>query len=460
MDIIPNGQQPDLAQGKAPAAEHKLVRNEEEGNTSHSEDRDDDSTDEYLAKTDEDTAKTKEARARVREEIMNLIKPYRESNKEPQFSAPELIVMALLSTTEPWLLLNDILRWIITTFKCYKEMALDDYASFFAEDSEYAQVPEVVIEGFHKAFDCWKAPLYNPNGTIVVEPFNGYTDGTYMHVMVPVAAGRIFLRRWLEPERKGKFPFLRLPAELRNTIYQMVFTFPKSGIYVGPRPLQGRGVELLQREDEEYSEHCSWEDDPDSTLGSPPLQEVLALLSVNKQVYKEAMPFFYQINHFYCENPEAFMKFGCGVGQERFQHLRDIHINCGTRYRAHVGDSATASEKLAQLKFIKKLEVNIHEVWWFNMPKWERQQYGRSSKYTKAEQLPGMKNLAIAATKAKVFSITGDCPRIKEYLESEREKATKTEGVVENAKPAKKRKSQSSKDESGGPAKKRSKAAK
>jgi hypothetical protein len=117
---------------------------------------------------------------------------------------------------------------------------------------------------------------------------SGYTlKKPDLGITVPTTAGLIFLRKWLDPERTGVFRFLDLPAELRNVIYELVLTLPPSGPSIGAQGdmwLREREVDDPDYDSTNYG--TVWK----HKVRSSPLQELLAIISVNKQMFNEAMP--------------------------------------------------------------------------------------------------------------------------------------------------------------------------
>ena len=302
---------------------------------------------------------------------------------------------------------------------------------------------EYVVPGFEKAFDCWEAPFVDPTDEGIVALDNERFLEEYT---VPITAGRIYLRKWLEPARKGSFPFLKLPAELRNTIYEMVLTFPATGFDIGDRVHTRHGVVLSQRETDKWPEPLAWSTHRvNDILHSAPMQKVLALLSVNKQLYNEAMPYFYQTNFFYFGNIEIFTKFMNRVPKARLHYLSDVYISMpyislslyhSVFDKIPIDDFQSAVTTLSQVKFLRKLEIETDDHTWFELPPRFRKLMGRTSKFMKPEQLPGIPALARAAGKAQALEVSGNCPRMEAYLRSEAEKL-KSAGTTTLLKPKK-----------------------
>ena len=79
----------------------------------------------------------------------------------------------------------------------------------------------------------------------------------------------------------GVFNFLQLPSELRNLIYEHVFTVPLNSITLPSATTKEGMVDIVH----------------DASIREPPPPSVLSLLQPCRQVYDEASGIFYHINH-------------------------------------------------------------------------------------------------------------------------------------------------------------------
>ena len=160
----------------------------------------------------------------LKREILEVLKPYIQSNIKPPFTAGELLVIAACcveSTDDS----TDVLVWIRDTLPYYKELRtrnrFRDKAFLFPRWDDLHKV----VYGLSHAIHAWATPLPIDDSTL------SHRDHLrFLTVPISSKAVRVYLRRLLEPKRTGTFRFLDLPAELRNSIYRMLFVFPKSGI--------------------------------------------------------------------------------------------------------------------------------------------------------------------------------------------------------------------------------------
>lgn len=303
-----------------------------------------------------------EERNTLRADIENLIKPWRTRNAKPPFSTGELTVMAILISNQPCLTTEDILLMIVKTFPFYRTKALKEYVVAASCDGGRCNTPETVVHGFPDVLSQYEIPLTDHKYDNTLTAVN-CDEG---HITVPTREGRIFLRHLLEPARKGAFPFLRLPAELRNAIYELAFTFPRSGFRVCQQGVHsGKSVELrLQEREHEAGERefQDWVDDPeycvgDETVELRPLDSVLALLQVNKQVYAEAVSYFCGKNSFYFADADDLGAFFHRGPASRVKRLKHIHARLEWSGARDFIRMASLKDKFLAVEELRKLTM-------------------------------------------------------------------------------------------------------
>ncbi|KAI7262009.1 hypothetical protein KC343_g4661 [Hortaea werneckii] len=249
---------------------------------------------------------------------------------------------------------------------------------------------------------------------------------------VTPAAARTFFRRWLEPERKGTFPFLELPPELRNEVYKLLFRFPESGFKISS---WDGSVQEDDRIAMRVFSRIDGDDDPfdhvsevpihgvDWDIKIPPTSEILAILATNRQICFEACPLFYSLNRFRFSSIRALHTVLTDPTQtNRLQHIRSIQINLH-RQSEHLDKFVPAMEALAtHLTGLKRLEIKITADLWLKMNTRMRVKVGAGKeKFTGFEQIPGMKTLALVASRVDEVVHTDEvgAGSFKDFLEDE-----------------------------------------
>ncbi|KAK1145749.1 hypothetical protein N8T08_003987 [Aspergillus melleus] len=126
-------------------------------------------------------------------------------------------------------------------------------------------------------------------------------------------------RRWVLPFDEDKvllsddpFPFLDLPSELRVMVYRYLLCFDE--VHFSGKSLQHSHIE--RRRDGLW-----WQHNPNNNL--------LAIMSVNRQIYHEARWTFYTENRFSFERFENLPVFLVGIGAENARLLRSV--SCKTK---------------------------------------------------------------------------------------------------------------------------------
>lgn len=288
-------------------------------------------------KSDADAVIT--SRKPLRDEIEKLISSYRSSSplEKPPVSPQELVIMAIICSNQPCLTVKDIMMWISAAFPFYLSKMAETCAEHmqrnFQAGNTMAYTPPPGVFEVADALRAYEVPL----GEI------GDEDGTCYWTTTPPQA-RIFLRRWLEPERKGVFPFMDLPKKIRRRIYKEVMVAPLPGLdMIDPRWAHVFGRIGDTRTNMSTS---SWKD-----IGRvwgftryERISKTLQLLLVSKAVYKEAMPIFYECNSFRFGWQGCLTSLLNDLSADRLRHLRSIHIDWCRKYGEHFSELVVPSE--------------------------------------------------------------------------------------------------------------------
>ncbi|KEQ95100.1 hypothetical protein AUEXF2481DRAFT_234920 [Aureobasidium subglaciale EXF-2481] len=123
-------------------------------------------------------------------------------------------------------------------------------------------------------------------------------------------AGRHVLVLQPEPDEHEVFPFLRLPAEIRNMIYSLVLERPGHKLYI-----YGKNSGVI---------NTLWLRDD----GAPRVQQHYSssLMRVNKQINVESIPYLFSRHTFDFSDSTMMQKFLEHIGPERIQSLVAVHV--------------------------------------------------------------------------------------------------------------------------------------
>jgi hypothetical protein len=147
-----------------------------------------------------------------------------------------------------------------------------------------------------------------------------------------------------EPDEHEKFPFLDLPAEIRNMIYSLVLERPGyhielSGKHSGVIHTRwyNRGRGYISRHDEPYS---------------------TSLMRVNKQISVESMPYLFSRHTFEFRDSTMMQRFLEYIGPERTKSLVSVAVS--QQYAISIRQ---AYDLLSSAVSLTKLE--IHSSYWY-----------------------------------------------------------------------------------------------
>ena len=172
----------------------------------------------------------------------------RNSEQHPQFSTPEMIVIALIMSGKA-LSATEILSYILQTFKYYCNLAAAEYAKAILT-KKLLDESEMVIPDFTDVFNCFEVPLYSAYNNEAVSSASVRSLG--FHAKTSAAQVRLFFRSWVgydRPRANNGSEGLDLfspPIEVRNIIYEMVLVFPYPGVFIRPE-----GFKVFRRNDKQ-----------------------------------------------------------------------------------------------------------------------------------------------------------------------------------------------------------------
>jgi hypothetical protein len=150
---------------------------------------------------------------------------------------------------------------------------------------------------------------------------------------------------------RGTFPFFKLPAEIRNVIYEMVFEYSGAVLRIEHSATglseDGRamirngegGAEDARHSDLDYNEPADVQ-----TQYTRPFSEILAPLLINRQFYCEAMPTFLRLNTFVFKNADGMADWLDCIGPKRREHI----VALGFKLTDPLSGPEAPSKKLRQ----------------------------------------------------------------------------------------------------------------
>ncbi|KAK4496802.1 hypothetical protein PRZ48_012786 [Zasmidium cellare] len=316
----------------------------------------------YDSRTNEQAAYEANMKAckRLKDDINKVAAAHRD-DKPPPFSHAELVVMGIVNhISDPrneYASHNDIIRWILESFPYYKALVTEKLLEKVLSESEgmveinSCECYDFIDEKFIHAFIIHDTPI------IELEYMCAYS--------VDVGSATAFLQRWIDPqpERKGCFRFLDLPAEIRNRIYHMVLIFPEPAVRVEcfsrkmELTLKAHG-RLSRASDEVCCSPFKCSDDCQNaghfSLDAP--QEILDIACTCKQVFSEAVPIFYGGNSFSADGSVALEKFTHVVPTERLRHLKKLHLRLTVWYDTCLVDDQRLQAAISVVNHVASLE--------------------------------------------------------------------------------------------------------
>ena len=236
-------------------------------------------------------------------------------------------------------------------------------------------------------------------------------DQRARYFSMSLSAARICLAERIGVQRKGSFAFLRLPPELRDIFYTMVAACPPSGLVLHPSGPDKIEVSAATRNfSDPFSMLCTQGRWPELVLN--PLSTIFNLSLVNKQIYEEFTPYFFQINTFQFAGVSCISVVSQTLPSSHAQNIRHVTF----KYHPFDADSATEAFKwLASLENLQKLDVHIDEAAW-------KADY-RSSEAINLLKLPGL--FTLRKLRGLKVNFHGNCPEIAAVLKAEMEQPPK-----------------------------------
>ncbi|KAK5127485.1 hypothetical protein LTR85_006824 [Meristemomyces frigidus] len=345
----------------------------------------------------------------LKQRIEDIIAPWAQSEARPPFTGEQLVVMALLSEGVA-MSEKEIFKRVVERFRYFQQQAIEalyegtrhgflfyDDLGDDDDDDDDAGVPErsIDIKGIlSEVYRLYDVPL---------------TRLANKTLKISAASGERVLRPLLEPEAEEEpFAFFKLPAELRNTIYELVFQYPKSGLHCELRIGYNHAPVVLPARCRDDATSDDWAKalSRSATLRTLPFTQILAPVLVSRQFRKEALPYFYNINTFRVDNLSSLGRLLAKIPTEHQKHIHSISLG----YNIYESvDVPSVFRQLLALEGLRKLTVRIDEEAWKRLGVRYPQK-----KYQSATNMPGLSTLGrVRGLEEVVFE---GCPSIESML--------------------------------------------
>ncbi|GIZ47502.1 hypothetical protein CKM354_001059100 [Cercospora kikuchii] len=263
----------------------------------------------------------------LKEEVLEIIRPWRDVIGRPPFTTGELVVITLVLWDLKPQRMHDIHVRALSAFKYYSRAAVEAYVSHLEDQASDHYNPgdrtQYVLDNFVEVMQDFEVPL--------IETYDAVGD--VKRYTTSAGAARIYLHNHLDSPREGTFDFIGLPAELREKVYKMLLVFPEPGLrfFAGP-DTRNKGdytntkLGLLSRTNTQapiYQDNLPL---PENNITVGTLTRTLAILRVSKQIRREALYVFYGRNSFHFDSLYYFPEVLQGMTEETLQHIAELRI--------------------------------------------------------------------------------------------------------------------------------------
>lgn len=171
--------------------------------------------------------------------------------------------------------------------------------------------------------------------------------------------------------KKKIFPFDRLPAEIKNQIYELVLISPDPIFLVSKTKALRRTIVREIMTDENASgarrRACGvrsywWRVQAPLTNGASTPAKLMPmvpnLMLLSKQVYAETQPLLYSANDFILEDTTALHTFLASIGHDNVATLKDLTLNGWGHTKAHKAMNFPALTLLGGATKLERIEFN------------------------------------------------------------------------------------------------------
>ena len=303
-----------------------------------------------------------ERKSPFRDVMLPGIRQWATRAEKPPYRVKSMVMFALIDMSQG-LTQAEIVEWITDHFRFWKlcantSLLLRDGTAGFSAD-----LTDNEIATFQTQFD----EVFND----IDIPFRVYGTVNGAIWSISPTAGEAAARVRSITRAGPPFRFMDLAPELRNKIYEMAFQLPKSGIAYSPHETK---FTMLTDDLSQPSNFAHWQAVDKGTplavsiprFSSPAVGKLLGPLRVSWQFYKEAMPLFYEINHFHFANVHDMYEQVTRISDARRKHIEHISFTYSRSTSVHREERVAASifGTMCRIKYLTRLDICIDEAEW------------------------------------------------------------------------------------------------
>lgn len=144
-------------------------------------------------------------------------------------------------------------------------------------------------------------------------------------------------------ERDGQFPFLKLPPEIRNTVYALLLVFP-GATYPKVDTPTSIACQLPYLRD-------FYKDDV------PVPHSALSILQTNRQIHNEAVGMFYRQNDLVFSYPAHLQDFVQSLERDRLESVSNVTLFYKNHNEGGISTMATTLKLIRRLRGLKKFHL-------------------------------------------------------------------------------------------------------
>ncbi|KAI7162141.1 hypothetical protein KC349_g2305 [Hortaea werneckii] len=293
-------------------------------------------------------------RASLVERIERAIGPYKYNYTKPPFTPDELFTMVIAVKRQPPTK-GQVLQWVFANFNYYKKMVEEE----FVDDDPKELRSHSYWGRRQRPSDEFRTKISDvPRNFELYLKTESVQDGPERYAMTVASCERALSKALLpQPKTNMKaFRFLDLPPELRNTIFDLVFQYPRSGLVF---LWKGQKSALVDSPTARGIQRWNIYDNLPKTAR---ITDILAPLLVNKQFYEEAKACFFAINHFHFRDHYNMAKTLAKIPESQRRHIEHVTLDYGVDYY----ELRAAREAIALLATcgLKKLNLYLEEDQW------------------------------------------------------------------------------------------------